>query len=488
MSINRSDDELVSLVHELCKLPHETEWVEFKENNAKPADIGQYISALANSAILQGKVFAYIIWGITNDTHKIVGTDFSPKSARNGNEELESWLLRLLTPKINFRFFEFNIEGVHLALLEIDAMARQPIQFEKEAYIRVGSYTKKLKEFPEKERELWRIFDHVPFERSVAAANITSDDVYHLLDYESYFNVLKLPFPQTRQAVLEALATDQIVQRQANGRWNIFNLGAILFGRKLSDFSSLKRKTVRVIIYNQNSRTETVRELEYIRGYACQFETLINDLINILPSNEVIGQALRKKVSMFPALAIRELIANCLIHQDFHQTGTGPMIEIFSNFIEITNPGLPLVKTDRFLDTPPKSRNEGLASFMRRIGVCEERGSGIDKVVSQTELYQLPAPIFEITDEHTRVVLFAHRQLKNMDEGDRIRACYLHACLKYVERDYMTNASLRNRFGIEEKNSATASRIIRATVIAKKIKAYDAGAAKKMMKYIPYWA
>lgn len=84
------------------------------------------------------------------------------------------------------------------------------------------------------------------------------------------------------------------------------------------------------------------------------------------------------------------------------------MIEIFSDRMEITSPGLPLIKTERFLDSPPKSRNETLASFMRRIGICEERGSGIDKVVFQTERFHLPAPAFETTNEHTRAVLFSH--------------------------------------------------------------------------------
>ncbi len=89
----------------------------------------------------------------------------------------------------------------------------------------------------------------------------------------------------------------------------------------------------------------------------------------------------------YPELAIRELVANALIHQDFFISGAGPMVEIFENRIEITNPGSPLVSTARFIDTPPRSRNETLASMMRRFGICEERGSGIDKVITQVELY-----------------------------------------------------------------------------------------------------
>ena len=243
-----------------------------------------------------------------------------------------------------------------------------------------------------------------------------------------------------------------------------------------------------VVLYKDESRVEIVREQEGSKGYAAGFEGLIGFVTNLLPTNEVIGQAFRRQVPMFPELAIRELVANAIIHQDFHLTGTGPMVEIFSHRMEITNPGLPLVQTDRFLDSPPRSRNEALASFMHRIGVCEERGSGVDKVVFQTEFYQLPAPLFETSDDHTRAVLFAHRELKEMDKTDRIRACYLHACLRYVQRDYMTNTTLRERFGIDEKNSAVASRLIKEALDAGLIVSYDKNAGRKYMKYLPGWA
>lgn len=138
---------------------------------------------------------------------------------------------------------------------------------------------------------------------------------------------------------------------------------------------------------------------------------------------------------MYPDLAVRELVANALIHQDFSITGMGPTVEVFADRMEITNPGVPLVSTARFLDSPPRSRNESLASFMRLVGICEERVSGVDKVVFETEFYQLPAPRFETEGHATRVMLFAHRALKDMDRNDRIHACYMHACLRCVEQD-----------------------------------------------------
>jgi predicted HTH transcriptional regulator len=177
-----------------------------------------------------------------------------------------------------------------------------------------------------------------------------------------------------------------------------------------------------------------------------------------------------------------------LIHQDFFATGAGPMVEIFADRIEITNPGEPLVDTQRFVDTPPKSRNEDVASLMRRFRICEERGSGIDKVVFQVELYQLPAPLFEVPPGFTRTTLFAHKPLNEMTKTDRVRACYLHACLKWVMRDCLTNASLRERFGVAEKNKAMISRYIRESLEAEMIKPYDETASRKLMKYVPFWA
>lgn len=191
---------------------------------------------------------------------------------------------------------------------------------------------------------------------------------------------------------------------------------------------------------------------------------------------------------MYPDLAVRELVVNALIHQDFFITGTGPMVEIFEDRMEITNPGVPLVDPERFLDTPPRSRNEQLASLMRRMGICEERGSGVDKVVSEIEQYQLPAPMFEVAGDTTRVVLFAPRPLSKMDKADRVRACYQHACLRYVGRDFMTNSTLRQRFGIEDQNIAQASRLIKEALEAGVILPYDEHAAPKLMKYIPSWA
>ena len=245
---------------------------------------------------------------------------------------------------------------------------------------------------------------------------------------------------------------------------------------------------MRVIQYAGTDRNATLREQEGRRGYACGFEGLVKYINDRLPANETIEEALRKTVPMFPPEAVRELVANAIIHQDFLVTGAGPMVEIFDDRVEITNPGHPLVEPERFLDTPPRSRNETLAAFMRRVGICEERGSGIDKVVSFIEFFQLPAPLFEAPPESTRAVLFAHKSLGTMEKSDRIRACYLHACLRYVTNKPMTNASLRERFGIETRNASIASRLLGEAVDAGRIVIVDTEVGTKSRRYLPFWA
>ena len=488
MTADRSIDYLRGLVSELCKLPHETEWLEFKVNKKDPQEIGEYVSALANAAALAGKSAGYLIWGVRDDDHEIVGTNFDPARERKGNEELESWLLRQLNPRIDFRFHAVTVGDMRVVLLEIDRATGHPVAFSGIEYIRVGTTKHKLRGYPEKERALWRIFDRFSFEAGVAAEHQSDDHVLRKFDYSAYFDLLELPIPENRAGILHALQSDRLIRPCGAGKWDITNLGAILFAKRLDDFHTLRRKRVRVIQYRGKDRTEALREQIASKGYANGFKELLGLVHGLLPSNEVVGQALRRTVPMYPELAVRELVANALIHQDFSVTGTGPTIELFEARVEITNPGEPLVATERFLDSPPASRNEGLASLMRRFRICEERGSGIDKVVAQVELYQLPAPLFEVPPGFTRVILFAPRPFIEMDRADRVRACYLHACLKYVQRDYVTNASIRERFGIEEKNRASASRLIRDAVEAGVIAPHDPDAGPKSMKYLPWWA
>lgn len=482
-----TDKELYTIVEGLVKQPKETEWIEFKLNFHSEEEIGERISALANGACLANQQYGYMLFGIKDSPQIIEGTTFHFSKHKKGNEELENWLLQRLNPRIDFKVYEFNFKEKHLVLIEIPAAHNRPVRFSNIAYVRVGSITRKLVDFPEKESKIWDRRLEKAFEKGIALPNKQPSEIISLLDCQSFFDLLKIPYPSNRQAVIQKLESEKFIKAATNG-YNITNLGAILFAKNINEFPTLSRKTVRVIVYKGKNRINTEREQFGVKGYACGFEGLVGWINSQLPANEEIGRAFRKDVRMYPEIAIRELVANTIIHQDFTITGTGPVIEIFEDRIEFTNPGLPLITTARFIDEF-QSRNEDIASFMRRIGICEEKGSGIDKVIFNVELYQLPAPDFETMEKHTRVKLFAFAELNQMDKNDKIRACYQHACLRYVSNEKMTNQSLRDRFKIEEKNSAIASRIIRDTIEAKLIKEDDPDSnSRKYAKYLPYWA
>lgn len=484
MSVSRDID----LINDLCQLSAESSWVEFKKDNADPEVIGKRCSALSNAARIEGKEYAYMLWGIEDDTHDVTGTRFKPDQHKAGGQEFQLWLAQRLQPSIAFSFREVEHPAGKVVILEIPAATSSPVAFNNIPYIRIGSATPKLSDYPERYQKLIESIRPYRWEQGVARQHVSSDDVLELLDYTQYFRLVHRPLPDNRVGIFEHLEADQLIKPDVGGKWNITNLGAILLAEDLMRFEpSLARKAVRFIAYDgKNRAADVTHRIDEKRGYAVGFEGLISAINNLLPVNEHIGEALRAAHPQFPGLAIRELVANALIHQDMTITGSGPQIEVFEDRIEITNPGKPLVSADRMIDLPPRSRNEALASLMRRMGMCEEQGSGLDKVINQVEIFQLPPPLFRECDDSMQVILYGPRAFAEMSQDERIRACYHHAVLKFLSGEKMKNATLCTRFGIDPKNAAQASGVIKKTLQAGFIKVADPDHPRA--GYMPGWA
>ena len=204
-------------------------------------------------------------------------------------------------------------------------------------------------------------------------------------------------------------------------------------------------------------------------------------------SEETTG-GIRRQESTFPEVAVRELLANCLIHQNLAQRGTNPMVEVFDNRIESSNAGAPLVEVKRIVDTVPISRNEVMAGFMCKSDICEERGSGYDEIVEATCENQLVAPIIQTQEgRFTKAALFSRMPFELTAKEDRVRTCYMQACLTYVNFSTIANADVRATFGLGS-NKAQGTRIIKDAMAAGLIKPVDPNAAPRSMRYIPYWA
>lgn len=481
-------ENLELLLHELCQYPKETPWLEFKCNNYEPKMIGADISALANSAALNEKSCAYMVWGVDDITHEIVGTNNNLQTIKKGNQELENWLRSLLSRNADFEFKNVIVKDKMVGILKINKAVYQTVTFEKTEYIRVGSYTKKLNDYPELRVRLWDRLRGAKFEEQYAKQDLEFNEALQLLAYPIYFDLIKSPQPVDSLGAIHYMLQENILDKQDNGLYAITNLGAILFAKRIEDFPSVSRKAVRVVEYKDGNRLNMLKDDLIDTGYVVGFENLINHIKALIPTEERIIGALREQESAYPILAIREAVANALIHQNFSISGSGPVVEVFENRIEITNPGTPLVDINRIIDNPPKSRNEKLATIMRRLGICEELGTGWDKMVISCEFKRLPAPKISLYEENTKVTLFSKMPFTNIPVEDKLWACYMHACIMHVEGKQLTNSSLRERFGLEKTSSGSISRLIKEAIERGLIKPLDPKTAPRHMSYIPSWA
>lgn len=385
-----------------------------------------------------------------------------------------------------------DYRGVSLLLVHIPEQRNKPAHKRgksiEEAWIRSGGTTRKASR---QEVGGLMLNSQAPRWENLRASNLLPvSDLKTLLDIPTIANLLQRPLPVDDDELLRWLCDEGMTTPDSNGYY-VTNLGAVAAARNLEHFDGLKRKRIRVIRYRGQNKVETIDEMMGQKGYAAGFEGLIGYLKRVLPHSEVIQQSLRTEVSIYPEIALRELIANALIHQDFSITGSGPMVEIFDDRIEFTNPGslLPGKRLDRLIGTTPESRNEQLASAFRRYRICEERGTGFQKVVQSVELFGLPPVVFTPVDNAFRVTLYAPQKFADMAQGERIEACYQHAVLQYLSSQTLTNTTLRERFKLHDKQRTIISNLIAEAIAAGRIKRKDPEAtSSKFAEYVPYWA
>jgi ATP-dependent DNA helicase RecG len=359
------------------------------------------------------------------------------------------------------------------------------------AYHHQGAYLMRSGEqlVPMSEDQLRHVFAEGAAEclEEPARSGLTGGEVLALLNTQAFFALLSQPYPTDADGMIDRLVAERLIDEQ-DGAYAIRRMGALLLAHGLRDFNDLARRAPRVIVYDGTSKLTTRLEQTGGKGLAVGFQGLVAFIVEHLPQNEVIEDALRKSVKLVPEIVIRELVANAIIHQDFDESGAPPMVEIYDDRVEISNPGEPIVPVDRFIDGY-QSRNERLADLMRRMRICEEKSSGIDKVVNAAEVYQLPAPDFRVGYHRTSVIVFGPRSFEDMGRDDRVRACYQHCCLRWVMNDRMTNQSLRARFNLAERKSAVVSQIIAATVDAGHVKLDSTvGSSRRFARYLPVWA
>jgi ATP-dependent DNA helicase RecG len=471
----------------------EKPWLEFKLNNSHPTQVGEYISALSNGALLQGKDKAFLVFGIRDGTLEKAGTSFSPADTKIGNESLVNWLTRKIDPQIKTEFHEFSCDELNFVLLEIEPSYYKPVKFDGTAYVRIGQHKKRLEDHPELERSLWLATGRRKFESAIAYANVSSTDVLELLNWRSWFSLQGLPEPTRVDEIIKTLVVNKIISDEYDSSYAITNLGALLLAKDITAFPSVARKTVRVTRYLGNDARNPAGEVEGRYGYAVGFEGLIAFIAEKSQQREKQISGVRQSIPVIPTVAIREMVANALIHQDFTTEGSGPIIEIYESRIEISNPGPPLGHLDRLIDEPPRSRNELLARTMRTLKLCEERGKGIDIAISAIESVAsddkilLSAPQFRATESTFTATLFGPKRFKDLSREEKLRICYQHCVLAYLRNDNMSNTTLRERFSLNKDDYQLVSAIISDAIKQGMIVPADTMQGRRNARYVPAW-
>jgi len=453
----------------------ETQNLEFKAAKTQYDNekLYKYCVAIANEG------GGFLVMGVTDKKpRKVVGS-----AAFKNPIEMTSKLFKAIGFRVDIEEIQHPSGRVVVFII--------PARPNGTAYHYKGAYLMRSGEelIPMSEDHLRKIFaeGQPNWLEEIALNDVSAQDIIQLLDTQSFFDLLNLPYPSNQENVIARLIEERLIQQTIEG-YSISNVAALLLAKKLQSFQNISRKAIRLVVYEGDSKLQTKLDVTGEKGYAVGFQGLVQYVMSQLPQNEVIEDALRKDTKLVPDVIIRELLANALIHQEFELTGTSPMIEIYANRVEISNPGEPIVPVERFIDGY-QSRNERLADLMRRFGICEEKSSGIDRVIESAEILQLPAPEFLVSFRRTIVVIHGPRPFKKMDRSDRVRACYQHCVLQWVLRKQMSNQSLRQRFGVSEGSGNAISQIISATVEQGLVKNDPtAPDSKKYARYIPAWA
>lgn len=463
--------------------PNDLDWKENVSSDTKR--LTDHLMAFAN---YPGG--GYIVFGVERDGSL---TTLDPTRIDSIANRIANLGRDAVEPPLQIDHEAVNFEGKHMLVVRIPESGIKPVHRRgkqlEDTCIRSGGTTRKAER-----QEVGNLLLHsrTPrWENSHASVLLEEKEVLNSLMIEPAFKMMDRECPENVEERLCWLHESGLIERHPSGGAYITNLGAICLAVDLEEFPDLAQRSARVIVYEGLNRVTGRHDRAGRRGYAIAFEGLLKYVCDLVGTSEVIREALRRTVPLYPIVALREIIANALIHQDFTVSGSRPMIEIFSDRIEISNPGrlLPSKSIERIFGTMPEARNERLANTFRLYNLCEQRGSGLIRAGLEIELFGLPPIKFEESASHFKVTFFAPKSYAQMSVSDRLNACYQHAVLKYCSQQKMTNKSLRERLKMPENQRSMVSRLIQEAVDKGLIAAADPGnTSKKYTEYLPAFA
>jgi predicted HTH transcriptional regulator len=480
--MNWKDKAIKLLAKSLKPVPQELNEIDWKGALSDDKErLAQHICAFSN---LNGG--GILVYGVNNDASFVALTKDEIELIINRLDNIAQ--NRMFTP-VQLEHAVMEYEGNALLFVYIPEYREKPMYLRGsdiyDSFVRSAGHT--VRASRQQVRQMIADSEGVSYENRVAKQGLTKLEVLELLNYAKLFELLNHQLPSTEEGILDFMEELNICCHSSAG-YSITNLGALLFAKSLSSFDTMKGKGVVVRRYVGNNNRQLLLEQEGAMGYAVGLEGLINYVMKNTGTEHIDG-AVRELIPSYPRVAIREFVANALVHQDFAVKGMPITIEIFANRLVITNPGYSLNDVNRLIDLPPHSRNEQMAQLMLQLGLCERRGSGVDRAVEALEKMCLPAYKAESGDDYTRITLYPKKSISTMTREERIEACYQHCCLTYADNEPMNNQSVRERFGLNKNQGTIASHIISDTVSKGLIKsANPESESRKFVSYVPFYA
>lgn len=284
-------NEINKILNYLKNFNNESTWIEVKENQIEEDKLGITISAIANSCLLEEKEYGYILIGIRDKTWEIIGTNkkFSDYFVK-GNQDIELYLKTQLKPDVNIYFQDkIEIENKYLSIVKIESASHTPISYKNEVYIRVGSNNKKLRDFPELSKRLWVKSSGFNYEDKIVKKSVDIEEILKLLDYECYYKLLKKEIPNTLEKIIQDFEKEKYIKKDDQSSYNITALGGLLLANNLDDFD-LKRKAIRIVVYDGVTKSKIFSQKTVEKGYASGFIDLNKYLRSKISENEIFNE------------------------------------------------------------------------------------------------------------------------------------------------------------------------------------------------------
>lgn len=391
--------QLQAKLTELLALPQETEWVEFKHNNSEPQMIGEYLSALSNSAALARQTFGYLVWGIEDGTKKIVGTSFKPRNQKAaGNEDLEPWLNRKLAPRVNFGIYEFEANTHPMVLFEIQAANSTPVAFADRRYVRVGSHKKLLAEHPERERQLWLLLSgpSQDWSAQICAGASLKDLDPQALAFARQQHKKKHPTLATEVDRWDEATFLNKAKVCINGQ--VIRTALILLGKSEAEhYLSPAIAQISWVLKDEHGTEKDYRHFgpPLILAIDQVFARVRNLMYRYLPDASLFPV----EVMQYDPWVMRETLHNCIAHQDWSKGGRINVVEGPDSLL-FTNLGtfLPGSVEEAILHDAPLEHypNRFLAVAMINMNMIDTIGSGIKRMFTTQRQRNFPMPDFDL--------------------------------------------------------------------------------------------